>query len=377
MSTPRVLIATTEVISELPNVGASEPDWPQCPIRRVARILEARIACANSFAAPVAVRGEDPILRLGKGPKVLAGKRAAPSGVAGFADAIQRAAEDFDMVLCFGAALGNRLARRAKSPLAVVLDPDDPVRDVAGFAIARPELASCRLVASSPLQHLHAIERLRFPADSVELIPPAVDHKFFSPSPRERQPDVVVVPAFRGIDWNLVSAVAAGLGARVEILVSPDDPVSVPARAISGAVVREGGPADRREAFRRAAVVAIPSAERDTSAGWQPLLEAMSCAAPIVAVRTWGLEHLMFPESEGAFVPLGDSGEFRNASRLLLCDPTRAESFGRTARCKVEDSLTLAHFASRLQRIVRSRRPGAAEFHIIPSHARAEMEVVA
>lgn len=282
------------------------------------------------------------------------------------AGSLRAAVEGADLVVAADLGVAG-MAARAKQ-LMVVCPPDVPLEAMD----ALKGTAAVRVVTQSPLHHLYALERLKLPAARLEMVPPGVDHRFFAPTDKPRENDAVTVVFFPGLDGEVLGRSGLGRDARLEVLCTSAERRLLPPLP-AGVTVREADAEGRREALRRAAAVVVPVGSMESGAGSRALLEAMACAAPVVATRTFGLEHLMVPEQEGLLVPVGDAGAMRAAVRRLLAEPETGAELGRRARAKVVTALTAAHWVARLTRLCSVPASSEApEFFLIAAHGRAD-----
>lgn len=262
-----------------------------------------------------------------------------------------------------------RMPASARAILCVA--PDTPLESLAGLNVGRLH----RLVVQTPIHHLYALEALKLPATHIELIPPGVDHRFFVPASDERAADLVVVPAFAGIDSALATQLLKAREGRFELACERGQRASLPAGLPTDITVREVTAEERRDLFRRAAAVVIAPASRESASGWQPLLEAMACATPVIAASTFGLEHLLVAEREGLLFPAGNVNEARALLRKLLSDATLGRRLAQAARAKVEVALTCEHWAARMARICRAPANATQpEFYLIAAHGVADSQ---
>lgn len=248
----------------------------------------------------------------------------------------------------------DRILRAGRVVLCV--PADSPAEAMATLApLAKSEVPPV-LVAHTPLHHLFARERLRWPAARLELIPPAVDLAAFKPPSGERDSDIVAVAKFPGWDAALGGELSRGRAAKVA--VAPADP-----------------PSKLRKALRRAGAVVVAPRVRETGQGAAELLAAMACGAPIAAARSFGIEHLLVDEAEGLFFEVGDAGGAMDAVRRLLSDPELAARMGAAAAAKAARFLGIDHYAERLARIA-AAPPDAAgpQYHLIAAHGAVAAE---
>lgn len=95
------------------------------------------------------------------------------------------------------------------------------------------------------------------------------------------------------------------------------------------------------------------------------LLEAMSCAVPVVAAPSGGIVDVVDSGTEGLLVPLEDARGWVRAIDELLADPARRARMGAAGRARVEREHTVEQMASRYlalyriacQRICNTPRP--------------------
>ena len=92
--------------------------------------------------------------------------------------------------------------------------------------------------------------------------------------------------------------------------------------------------ADLVDAYRRAAVVVLPSL---TEAFGMALLEAMSCGRPVVGSRVGGIPWIVTDEVQGLLVPPGDSHALADAIATVLKGPELAARLGTNGRRRACD----------------------------------------
>lgn len=239
-----------------------------------------------------------------------------------------------------------------------------------------------KLVLYSPVQHLFASERLRFPAEKLELIPFHADTHFYCPTPeRRRDRDLVVAAGFEHRDYATLFKAVEAAGCRLELGVGspwsrfrrPLPPL--PRRAENRYRTRE----ELRELYRQAIAVVVPLVPTDFQAGISVALEAMACGAPLLLSRTAGLQHLLRHGVDGLYVEPGDAQGMAAAIQRLQTAPHAATQLGMEARHRVAGLMSTHHFIDRLTWIASAamaRKP-RPQFYIIPSHLAAGKEVPA
>jgi len=196
------------------------------------------------------------------------------------------------------------------------------------------------------------------PAGAVDVIPVGIDADVFTPPPpgaRRDENSVVVVTSadvpLKGLVHLLESVAKLRTERPVRLTVvgtaRPGGPAeeAVERLAIRDAV-RFTGPVPEAELvglFRTAAVVAVPSLYEGFSL---PAVEAMACAAPLVATDAGALPEVVGDEA-GLRVAAGDVGELTAALRRVLDSPELGARLGRAGRQRVLERYTWRTTAQR------------------------------
>ncbi len=242
-------------------------------------------------------------------------------------------------------------------------------------AEARVVQCSDVLTASGEAEAAQLVELYGADPDRIEIVPPGVDHAFFSPGSRRGARDALHLPAevpvlvFVGRIQPL-----KGLGVAVDTLaeVRRDHPE---ARLV--VVGGPSGPEGERERdrcraraealgvdaairwvapqphhvlstyYRAADVVLMPS--RSESFG-MVALEAAACGVPVVAAAVGGLRSVVVDGVTGHLIDGRDPGEYAAAVHGLLADPTAATAMGNRAAERARD-YSWPTVAARLRRI--------------------------
>jgi len=215
-------------------------------------------------------------------------------------------------------------------------------------------LGCCDVVVASCTDEQAQLERLyQTPADRIEIVPPGVDHAFFSPGDRrgarlalglDDRPVVLFVgriQPLKGLDVALEALHALRIEEAILLVVGgpsgsqgPDEYVRV--RSLADRLglshrVRwiEPQPHHLLSSYYRAAdVVVVPS--RSESFGLVAL-EAAACGTPVVASAVGGLTTLVDHGRTGELVESRDPAAFAAALDRLLGDPSLARRFGAEA----------------------------------------------
>lgn len=228
-------------------------------------------------------------------------------------------------------------------------------------------LASCRAEAEQ-LQRLYGA-----PADRIEIVPPGVDHAFFSPGNREGarvalglrtdKPLLLFVgriQPLKGLDVA-IGALAQLANRDSELLVvggpsgveGPDELDRIQKLASDLGVserVRFDPPQPHHRLstyYRAADVVLVPS--RSESFGLVAL-EAAACGTPVVAAAVGGLTTLVQDGLTGRLIDGRDPADFAEAVDEILANPLLADRMGRLGAERAR-SFTWSTTAARLRRI--------------------------
>jgi glycosyltransferase involved in cell wall biosynthesis len=87
-------------------------------------------------------------------------------------------------------------------------------------------------------------------------------------------------------------------------------------------------------------------------------LEAMACAAPVVASAVGGIPEVVEDGETGLLSPPGRPDEIARAVRALLADPARAQAMGAAGRRRVEERFAWARVAERTEQLYRDAIEG-------------------
>lgn len=171
-----------------------------------------------------------------------------------------------------------------------------------------------------------------------------VDTERFSESPEPAGIPVVLLPS--RLIWDkgvgeLVDAArilkSRGVDFRVVLAGSPDltNPNCIPESQLEqwvreGAVEWLGPVEDMPALYSRSHVVCLPSKYREGIP--MSLIEAASCARPIVTTDSPGCREIARHNVNGLLVPPGQSGELADALQLLLTNPPLRNRMGREGR---------------------------------------------
>jgi glycosyltransferase involved in cell wall biosynthesis len=234
--------------------------------------------------------------------------------------------------------LGHRLTARHKRPF---------------FTTLKSHRAMTRILVHSTHQLSAIPKELGVPAEKLALLPYFADGGFWKPH-RLAEERLLVSAGREHRDYGTLVAACRQLNASVFIA---DGSVHTPGARHRGpsvwpANVRAGFAdyVQLREAYAKAAVVAIPLVENDFQAGVTTLLEAMAMGKAIVVSSTSGQKDVIEDGLTGITVPPGRPEPLREAIRFLLDHPRERRRLGHNARAAFEAQFTLDLYVARLLR---------------------------
>lgn len=320
------------------------------------------------------------------GPPDLA-KEALPEIVDDFAKGVElRLADEGDVDAIhanywLSGVAGHQLKHRLELPLVSTFHTLARVKAQTGDpeperrAHAETEVVACSdaILANSEAERAQLIEFYGAPADRIEIVPPGVEHAFFSPGDRRG--------ARLALDLAIDRPVVLFVG-RIQPLKGLDVAVEAFARlrrqdaqmvVVGGASGREGaaelariealvatlGVTDRvrfvepqphhllSTYYRAADLVFVPS--RSESFGLVAL-EASACGIPVVASAVGGLLSLVDDGTTGYLVDERDPGAFAHHADAILGDPALAASLSMAAAQRARQ-YTWSTAAARLRRL--------------------------
>jgi glycosyltransferase involved in cell wall biosynthesis len=250
--------------------------------------------------------------------------------------------------------------------------PDDPDSLVARSKWTRGVLSLGRTLISAAQQRQADVLLLTTPAasnrlpqpgdvrDRIQFLPHGLDTEFFSPESGwdsdenlradQLRPSILFfanVSPRKGI-WTLVDAFPDVVRSVPNVVlriagdggILPDVKRRVAALDCAGQVEFLGRQ-ERSQAprlYRNASIYCLPSYGEPYAT---TVLEAMSCAKPIIVTDAGGLSHMVHDRG-GKKVPVGDAASLAIALRDLLLNPSLRRSMGRYNRRLAETTMTWA-----------------------------------
>ena len=326
------------------------------------------------------------VVHVDAGPPELA-KEKLPAVIDDFADGVAahiKASGDVDAIHAnywLSGVAGHRLKHEFELPLVSTFHTlarvkaetgdHEPVRRVEAEAdvirCSDTILASCTTEAEQLVHHYGA------PRDRIEIVPPGVDHAFFSPGDRRGARQALKIDG----DGPVVLFVGRiqplkRLTAAVETLALLDDKTAT--LLVVGGPSGADGQTELAEAhrladelgvhdrirfvapqphhllstyYRAADVCLVPS--RSESFGLVAL-EAAACGTPVVAAAVGGLRTLVHHDRTGFLVESRDPADYASYVNRLLTDPTMAASMSKAAAADAQ-RYTWSLTAGRLRRV--------------------------
>jgi D-inositol-3-phosphate glycosyltransferase len=278
------------------------------------------------------------------------------------------------------AVAGHDLKHRLDLPLVATFHTLARVKVDAGDAepVARIRaeeavIGCCDAIcASNPVEVQQLVELYDAPSDRIELVPPGVDHAFFSPGDRagaraalglDDRPTLLFVGRIQPLKGLTVAirALAQLRGADSRLLVvggpSGSDGPAEMRRVLAlvdeldlGDRVRFVDPQEHHRLstyYRASDVVVVPS--RSESFGLVAL-EAAACGVPVVASDVGGLRSLVQDGVTGRLAADREPSSFAAAVESVLADPVAATAMG-AAGAELSRRYSWSSTAGRLRRL--------------------------
>ncbi len=194
--------------------------------------------------------------------------------------------------------------------------------------------------------------RAGIPADNIEQISNGVDTGRFpiSTGRGNRKTKLITfigrMDAFKGVEYLLDAfrqVIAGGADARLQLIGTGPDEEKLKRiaedDALTDNVIFKGRRENVLHELSETDIFVLPSLSEGMS---NVLLEAMSCALPVVATGVGGALDMIRHGINGMLVPPGDAEALRDALVYLLSNPSVAISLGKEARKTIEERFTLS-----------------------------------
>ncbi len=278
------------------------------------------------------------------------------------------------------AVAGHRLKHRLSLPLVATFHTLARVKAEAGDteplsrAMAEAETIGCcdAICASNPVEADQLLEFYGADATRIEVVPPGVDHAFFSPGDRmgarqglglDDRPTLLFVGRIQPLKGLTVAVEALSMierrDARLVVVGGPSGEHGPAEAARVHELIEERGLSERvtfiepqphhalSTLYRSADVVLVPS--RSESFGLVAL-EAAACGVPVVAAAVGGLMTLVRDGETGFLVEGLDPAAMADRVDELFGDPEAAALMGKVAAAEAS-RYSWAGTAGRLRRL--------------------------
>ena len=327
--------------------------------------VDVRVYVRRSEAGPadrIRVEPGFEVVHIEAGPHDLA-KEDLPSVVDLFADGVaadlaDRPADVLHANYWLSAVAGHRLKHELDLPLVATFHTLARVKADAGDAEpeardrAEAHVIGCcdAICASNPVEAEQLVQFYGAPAERIELVPPGVDHAFFSPGDRrgartalglDDRPTLLFVGRIQPLKGLAIAVQALAelraTDARLVVVGGPSGSDGPDEMARVDALIDHLGVRDRitfvapqphhmlSTFYRAADVVVVPS--RSESFGLVAL-EAAACGIPVVAAAVGGLRTLVDDGVTGVLVESRDPSDFARCIDELLEDLDLAVRMG-------------------------------------------------
>lgn len=206
--------------------------------------------------------------------------------------------------------------------------------------------------------------RWQVPAERVVFTPFMVDARFFAPdqvtphpTPRpmicaaglESRDYPTMMEAVRGLDLQVTIAAASPWAKQADSTRNAEIPANVTVQRFTQFALRQ--------LYADSRFVVMPLYNVNYQAGVTAILEAMAMGRAVICSRTPGQTDVVVEGETGLYVPPGDASALREAIEYLLNNPHEAERMGQAGRRRIEESMSLDHYTTRLNRSVQEALP--------------------
>ncbi len=153
-----------------------------------------------------------------------------------------------------------------------------------------------------------------------------------------------LIQAVRGLDIQVVIAAASPWARQSDSTQGQDIPENV--------TVQRFSQYELRQLYADSRFVVMPLLNVNYQAGITAILEAMAMGRAVICSRTPGQTDVVIDGETGMYVPPGDPDALRAAIMHLINHPDQAARMGQAGRRRIEQEMSLDHYAARLGRLV-------------------------
>ncbi|HEX6277342.1 MAG TPA: glycosyltransferase family 4 protein [Polyangiaceae bacterium] len=213
-----------------------------------------------------------------------------------------------------------------------------------------------RFLAYSTSEERLMLDELGIPASKVERIYYHADQKFFRPTERAPEPDLLCAAGQLLRDYDTLIAAVRDLPVRVQIAAGSPwiDQRLAPAGELPQNVSwGKLGRFELRELYERAALAVVPIKQNHYQTGIATILEMMAMGKCVIATKTFGQTDTIVDGETGIYVPPEDPRALRDAIERMLARPDDAKRIGQAARRFIEERASLELFVEKVSAAVR------------------------
>jgi glycosyltransferase involved in cell wall biosynthesis len=209
--------------------------------------------------------------------------------------------------------------------------------------------------------------RWRVPAERVVFTPFMVDARFFAPdqaTPNPQPRPMICSAGLESRDYPTLLQAVSDLD--IQVTIAAASPWARQSDSTRNAAIPENVTVQRfsqfelRQLYADSSFVVMPLYDVNYQAGVTAILEAMAMGRAVICTRTPGQTDVVVDGETGLYVPPGDAPALRQAIEYLINNPAEAARMGQAGRRRIEESMSLDHYTTRLNQIVQAARPDAA-----------------
>jgi glycosyltransferase involved in cell wall biosynthesis len=213
-----------------------------------------------------------------------------------------------------------------------------------------------RMLVYSTTEERLAIDQLGLAPSKVERIYYHADQRFFRPTERATEPDLICAAGQLLRDYDCLVDAVRDLPVRVQIAagspwierkLEPERPL--PPNVSWGKLNRF----ELRDLYARSKLAVVPIKENHYQTGIATILEMMAMGKCVIATKTQGQTDTIVDGVTGVYVPPGDSRALRQAIEQLLNNPAKIAALGAAARRFIEENASLDLFVTKVSDAVK------------------------
>lgn len=285
---------------------------------------------------------------------------------------LAKSLNDLDVVFAAGEDVGFPLAlalRGKETRPRIVIEVHNPRRPRVQFALKHLGLEHVVDLLTVTADHKAEFltQELHFEKDQVHLMNQTTDTSFFTPGPArpDKKRPLIAGSGLEHRDYITLAQATQDMDVDVRICaVSPNAtkrrdtfpkvlPANMEARFYSWT--------ELVQLYRDADVVAIPLRPNALGAGQTAIMEALSCARPVVTTHAKAIVETYAAEGLLDAVPARNPAALRGAIEDVLRYPEEASARARRARQRVIEDFSNEHWVRHMATLMRERLPDSPE----------------